>query len=123
MANVFGPNAVISSTTYVYDDKGRLLERRMRKGNWGEHRRAFSYDEHDNPIEETTEVNSREIQIDEAGSIRPVKENSWKHHVHLAYTYDARGNWVERVVWDRLEPNPNFQCSNVERREITYYEG
>jgi hypothetical protein len=37
------------------------------------------------------------------------------------YRYDAQGNWTERVVSYRLEPNPDFQRSNVERREITYY--
>jgi hypothetical protein len=123
MAKVFGPNAVISSTTYAYDEKGRLLERRTRMGDLGEDRTIFSYDEHNNPIEETTENSSREMQIDGEGNIRPIKQNSSKHHVQFAYTYDSRGNWVERVVWSRMELNPNLQRSNVERREITYYEG
>jgi YD repeat-containing protein len=122
IANVLSPKAAISSTTYAYDETGRLLERRTRMLDLSEDRTTFSYDEHGNPTEEITEDSSREIQIDEGGSIRPVKETSSKHHVHLAYTYDARGNWVERVVWTRLEPNPNFQRSNVERREITYYD-
>ena len=39
------------------------------------------------------------------------------------YQYDAQRNWTERAVWSRLAPNPDFQRSNVTRREITYYAG
>ena len=37
--------------------------------------------------------------------------------VRIEYRYDAQGNWTERVVWCRWESNPNFERSNVERRE------
>jgi hypothetical protein len=43
--------------------------------------------------------------------------------MRLEYKYDAQGNWTECVVWSRLEPNPDFQRSNVERRQFTYYPG
>jgi hypothetical protein len=39
----------------------------------------------------------------------------------FVYRYDAQGNWIERMVWYRLEPNLDFQRSNVERRAITYH--
>jgi hypothetical protein len=120
-ANLFGPQNIMSSTTYAYDGKGRLLERRTRMGELGDHRSTFHYDDHDNTIEETAEQISREMRIDGKGNLHPSKDNSSIQNVRFEYSYDAQGNWTERVVWSRLEPNPNFERSNVERREITYY--
>ena len=119
---LFGPNSVLSTTTYAYDAKGRILERRTRMGQIGEHRTTFRYDDRDNPTEETNEDISREMQIDDAGVLHTEKEKSSTQNVRLDYTYDARGNWQERIVWCRLEPNPNFERSNITRREITYYD-
>lgn len=34
--------------------------------------------------------------------------------------YDAHGNWTERIVSQRLEPNANERPSNIERRTISY---
>jgi hypothetical protein len=63
------------------------------------------------------------MQFDDAGNSRPTKEISHTQNTRFEYTYDAGGNWTEKVLWSRLEPNPNFQLSNMERREITYYAG
>jgi hypothetical protein len=41
--------------------------------------------------------------------------------VRFEYQYDAYGNWIERVVWQRTEPNTDDRPSNIERRTITYY--
>src|SRR5439155_14081472 len=41
--------------------------------------------------------------------------------VRYKYQYDTHGNWTERVVSVRLEQNPDFQRSNIERRKISYY--
>jgi hypothetical protein len=121
-ANLFGPNGVFSSTNYTYDGEGRIQERRTRMGELGEQRTTFRYDHDGTPIEETHEDSSHEMQVDEEGNLQTTKEQSHAQDVRFEYTYDARGNWTERVVWGRLHPNPNFQRSNVERREITYYE-
>lgn len=123
LANLFGSKKVMSSTTYEYDGQGRLLGRRMRMGELADHRTTFRYDDHDNPIEETSEDTSREMQMDEEGNLHPTKETSNIQNVRFEYRYDAQGNWTERVVWSRWETNPNFERSNVERREITYYAG
>jgi hypothetical protein len=121
-ANLFGPDAVMSSTTYTYDREGRQQERRTRMGELSDQRTTFRYDTYGNPIEQTNEYHFHEMQIDEEGNLLPANEGSHAQDVRFEYTYDARGNWTERVVWSRLHPNPNFQRSNVERREITYYE-
>ena len=38
------------------------------------------------------------------------------------YTYDAAGNWTERIASGRFDRHPEFQRTNIERRTITYYE-
>ena len=42
-------------------------------------------------------------------------------HNRFEYVYDAQGNWTERIVSHRVEPNPDFQRGNIERRALTYY--
>jgi YD repeat-containing protein len=121
IANLFGPEKVMSSTTYTYDARGRCLERRTRIGELGDHRTTFRYDEHDDPIEETTEDTSRDMRIDKTGKLSSTIENSHTQHLRFDYRYDAQRNWTERVVWRRLEPNPNFERSHIVRRKITYY--
>ena len=120
---VFGPKNIMSSTTFTYDEKGLLQERSTRMGELGVHRTTFRYDDHDNPIEETNKHTSRQMRIDEEGNLHPTKETSSTQNVRFEYRCDSQGNWTERVVWSQLEPNPNFQRSNVTRREITYYAG
>jgi hypothetical protein len=120
---VFGPNSVLSSTSYAYDAKGRILERRTRMGEFGDQRTTFGYDEHGNPADERHEDISREMQVDEAGVLQAMKGRSSTHDVRFEYRYDAQGNWQERVVWARQAPNPNFERSNITRREIAYYTG
>jgi hypothetical protein len=112
----------LSTTTYVYDTRGRLVERMNKTGSLGGHCSAFHYDEgHDDPIEETTEHRSREASIDEDGSVRYTSAQVSVQHNRFEYRYDDRGNWTERIVSIRLEPNPGFQRSNIERRAITYH--
>jgi YD repeat-containing protein len=122
MAKLLAPDNFLSSTIYAYDEAGRLIERRRQMGPIADHRTTWRYDGHDNRIEETAEETSREMQIDEEGNCNPVNERSHRRHLRYDYRYDEQGNWTERVVWLRLEPNPEFQPSNVERRQIAYYD-
>lgn len=121
LAQLLGSGDTFSNTTYVYDEKGRLAERSWRMAGLGEGRTTFRYDEHDNPIETTWEQDSQEKSIDEHGEPRTVAHNFHTQLYRLQYQYDAHGNWTECVTWLRLEPNPDFQRSHVERREITYH--
>ncbi len=121
MANIFGPGRTLSSTTYAYDSQGRLSEKTTHMGVLGEDHTTFQYDDHENPIEQGEEHHSREFGIDENGTMLPTTERAHTRHIRFEYRYDAQGNWTERVVWIRQEPNPNFERSNIERREIGYY--
>jgi YD repeat-containing protein len=120
-AKVFGAQNAFAVTTHVYDQQGRRVERITRYGQIGEERTTFCYDAHGNPVEESRHDFSRELDLDDQGNLQTSKENSHVQHSRFEYAYDTRGNWTERVVWGRLEPNPNFERSNVERREIDYW--
>ncbi len=108
LAAAFGPSNALLTTTYAYDQKGRRVELIVRMGLLVAHRSTFRFDDHDNPIEEISE---------DTGS-----ESSHKQHDRSIYKYDAEGNWTEREVGTILEPNQDFHRSNIERRQITYYQ-
>jgi hypothetical protein len=111
-----------SSTTHVYDSRGRMIETTHRMGTLSENRTSYRYDEdHDDPIEETTEHTSREAGIDEHGALKYSPDRVTIQHNRLEYVYDDHGNWIERIVSIRPEPNTAFQPSNIERRAITYH--
>jgi hypothetical protein len=90
-------------------------------GRLGEHRSTYLYGDGDDPIEEINEDRHREANIKEDGGLEYAPDRVDLQRNLFEYRYDAHGNWTERVVWNRLEPNPDFQRSNVERRAITYY--
>jgi YD repeat-containing protein len=116
-----GPDHILAGTTFIYDETGRKLESRTQMAGLSDNRTAFRYDAQDNPIEETTTSTTREVQTDEAGGVHPVKEDVQTQHTRYAYQYDSRGNWIERIVSQRSEPDPDFKPTSVERREISYY--
>lgn len=120
LAKLSGPENV---TTYQYDDRGRLTERRMQMGDIGENRTMYRYDDRDNLTEQDIEDTSREIGIDEEGQLQPAQERSHRQNVRFEYRWDAQGNWTERAVWMRAEPDGAFERANIERREIAYYAG
>ncbi|PYS44210.1 MAG: hypothetical protein DMG13_34185 [Acidobacteria bacterium] len=121
VAQVFGAARIMSSTTYAYDEAGRRVERRTQMGGLSEERTTYRFDDHDNPVEETTEDIRREMNLDETGKLHSSKEIIHRRQVQYEYECDGHGNWTKRVVSVRLEENPDFQRSNVERRKITYY--
>jgi len=118
---LFSPTQAFMSTKYQYDPNGNMIFRTRIMSAVSEERSVYRYDDHGNPIEETTEDSNREAGIDENVELRTATENTRKYQIRFEYKYDAQGNWRERIIWNRHEPNPDFQRSNVERREISYY--
>jgi hypothetical protein len=108
-------------TTFTYDADGRLLERRRHMGGLSDERTTFLYDARGNSIEESTDYREREMSMDENDGIRYTADRVRTSATRFEYTYDARGNWTERVVWARFEPGAEFCRSNVERRAIQYF--
>jgi hypothetical protein len=121
-ARVFGPRRIMSSATHVYDEKGRRAERRVQWGEISEERFTYRFDAHDNLTEETHEQTQRDVNSNEAGELQPANEVSTHEQWRNAYRYDDHGNWTERVRSVRLEQNPEFQPTNIERRIISYYD-
>lgn len=119
ISQIFGET--FSSTTYKYDDRGRLVERNTRIGTLQEDRTTYRYDDRDDPVEETMESTSREASLKDEGTLNYTTHASNVQHTRFEYRYDQHGNWTSRIVFIRLEPEPEFQCSNIERREIHYY--
>jgi YD repeat-containing protein len=111
-----------SLTTYAYDEKGRRIETLRRMGQLSEERTICGYDDHDNPVEQLTVDRSREMRIED-GAVTIEEKPPLSRRVRFEYRYDEYGNWIERVVWVRTDPNPEDRRSNIERRTITYYGG
>jgi YD repeat-containing protein len=109
-----------SLATYTYDEKGRRVESVRRMGKLSEERVAVRYDDFDNPVEEVRSDVSREIGMDD-GVLKSEERPSQVQHVRFEYQYDAYGNWTERIVSQRMQPDSHERPSNVERRAITYY--
>jgi YD repeat-containing protein len=109
-----------SNTTYSYDSRGRVVERTYEMGNLGGDRTTYRYGEYSDPIEETTEHNTRQANLSESGTEFSLGSSHVQHN-RLEYRYDSHGNWTERIVSIRLEPAEEFQLSNVEHRKISYH--
>jgi hypothetical protein len=122
LAQLFGTHKAMYTTLYSYDDRGRQVERhQLTLGDLSQSRRTIEFDERDNPILEIEEHLSRDLRTDESGKLQPVDRKSSRREVRYEYKYDSRGNWTERLVSFRSANGPDFQRSNVERREILYY--
>jgi hypothetical protein len=109
-----------SLATYAYDEKGRRVESIRRMGTLAEERVTVRYDDFDNPVEEVRLDVSREMRMDD-GAVKCEERPSHVQRVRFEYRYDAHGNWTERIVWQRMEPNADERPSNIERRTIDYY--
>ncbi len=120
-AQIFGAERVFLWTTYRYDERGRRVERNESMGGMSADHTTWDYNDSDNPIRQMEEHKSHDMNVDESGNLQPSNERSSRHEVRFDYKFDEDGNWTERVVSVRYESNPEFQRSNIERREISYH--
>jgi YD repeat-containing protein len=120
LAEVFA-NQTFSTTTYVYDSRGRVVERITRMGNLSEDRTTFRYNDRADPVEESEEHRSRGANLDDQGVMQATDERSHTSQTRYEYRYDEYGNWTERIVWSRHDSQSDFRRSNLIRRAITYY--
>jgi hypothetical protein len=109
-----------SLATYAYDEKGRRVETVRRMGTLSEERVTVRYDDFGNPVKEIRSDANREMRMDD-GVVKTEERPSHVQHTKFEYQYDAHGNWTERIVSQRLEPNADERPSNIERRTIAYY--
>jgi hypothetical protein len=121
LAQLFGPQTVNSRTTYLYDERGRQVERSSSLFGMSEERTTWQYDEYDNPVTEVQEHVSRDMELDGSGTLHPKQGTSSRNEIRFEYKYDQEGNWIERIVWARYGGEGDFKPSNIERREINYW--
>ena len=119
LKTVFDDQA-FSLATYAYDEEGRRIETIRRMGKLSEERVTIRYDELDNRVEEIRSDVNREMRMDD-GVVKTEERPSHVQRVRFEYQYDAHGNWTERIVWQRMDPNTDERPSYVERRMIAYY--
>jgi YD repeat-containing protein len=118
---VMMPDGVFMTREYQYDQRGRVVELRSTMAVLSETRQTYSYDDHDNVIEEHSAEVSREASVGRRGRVTTSNETSsenWGRHV---YVYDDRGNWVEKVNLRRESSDRDFKRLTITRRTITYY--
>ena len=89
-------------------------------GNLSEERVTVRYDDFDNPVEQVTIDVGRHMRMDD-GRVKSEEQLAHVQHFRFEYQYDARGNWTERIVWLRMEPNTDERLSTLERRSIVYF--
>jgi YD repeat-containing protein len=126
----FGKMLLSGGSSFRYDDRGRLIEKRRSAGESSETITAYSYNEHDDPIEErTTTLESPQVRIeysiDEEGNLipttEPVASPPTTHVVRYSYQYDVVGNWTEKITNNRNGTDVAFTTSAIYRRKIAYY--
>lgn len=110
-----------SSTTYAYDDRGRLVERDNRLGTLGGWRTRYRYEDREDPVEETTEHTTRQASLNENGTLCYMPGTSHTQRTRFEYIYDTHGNWTGKKVSSRLETEPEFRLSSTYSRDIEYY--
>jgi YD repeat-containing protein len=115
------PDRMFTTHEYEYDRRGRVSERRTTMAGLSETLHTYSYDDHDNVIEEHHEEASREAGLDRAGRRVTLNETTSESWTRYEYRYDDYGNWVERIVLRRDPPDSGFRRSSIERRTITYF--
>jgi len=113
---------VFATREYEYDQRGRVVELRSTMSGLSETLQTYSYDEHDNIVEEHYEEATREVGLGRGGRLNTSNETTsetWNRH---EYTYDDRGNWIEKVNLQRASSEREFRRTSIQRRTITYYE-
>lgn len=115
------PDRVLMTIEYFYDERGRVTFRTMQMGVMNEERHTYRYNDRDDVVEEHVQQRSREFGIrgDRVIAREESLRESWTRN---EYRYDERGNWTERILFQRLSPEEDFRRTSIERRNIGYFD-
>jgi hypothetical protein len=107
-----------------YDAQGRRIETCSTLfGPLGRDRKTMVYNDHGDQIGEVSEDEHREYSIDDTGlSERATKESVTRAEARFHYEYDARGNWIKKVVEARGAADQDFSLSSLEQRTLAYHD-
>lgn len=106
-----------------YDNEGHRVETISRMGAFDNGRKKMTYNQHGDLSEMQSTRDSKEIGIDDEGRVVEPSEPRRAHNseARYSYQYDEHGNWIERVISIRREPDKPFTVSSVDRRSLTYF--
>jgi YD repeat-containing protein len=108
-----------------YDEEGRRIETVEFLGGRSFERRTMAYNQHGDLSEQGVFRTFKELSIDDQGRIvkggEPSTNETPASEVHFTYQYDEHGNWIERLVASRSQPDQPFVECSLERRSLTYH--
>jgi YD repeat-containing protein len=111
--------------THRYDAEGHRVETVFRLGALGGSWKTMAYNEHGDLSEERSADDSKGLSVDDQGHMVEASEPSTGKapisEARFSYQYDEHGNWIERVISSRHEPDKPFVVSSVDRRSLAYY--
>jgi YD repeat-containing protein len=121
LVKLLGAKKEFVRTTYAYDAKGRLAERRCCIGRSMEMVTTTTYNDHSDKLEESSTTfgdpnQPRNEGTGEFPATGPVT-TSRQSQMRYSYKYDSYGNWTEQSA----SPTPSPEQVTVVRRTIKYF--
>jgi YD repeat-containing protein len=108
-----------------YDAQGHRIETHTSMfGALGGDSKTMTYNDHGDQIEEIWKHEQRDYNIDDEGRLSdsPSRERVSRTEARFHYNYDARGNWIKKVVEARAGTDVEFSVSSIEDRILVYYD-
>jgi hypothetical protein len=108
-----------------YDARGHRIETSSSLfGPLGRDRRTMAYNNLGDQIEEISEDEHRDYNIDDQGRLSdsPTRESVSRSEARFHYEYDGRGNWIKKTVESRGGADQDFSVSTIEQRTLAYYD-
>lgn len=122
---IFGVGSVGRKNVHRYDSQGRRVETITSMGPSGFERKTMDYNDEGDLTEQILFRTFKTRHIDDQGRIVDSGESSIDEmpssEARFSYQYDEHGNWIERIVSNRSQPDKPFAVCSVERRSLTYF--
>jgi YD repeat-containing protein len=120
---LLGAGAAPARRLHRYDGRGHRIQT-SESGPFGRSVKTVVYNDWGDPIEETSEDDDRQCSIDDQGQIiaSAPGEHLSRAQTRYHYDYDARGNWLKKVVQSRGSADQDFSTASIEERTLTFYD-
>jgi hypothetical protein len=106
-----------------YDARGHRIETHTWMfGGLGRDSRTMTYNDHGDQIEEISEHEQRDFNIDDQVGLSdsPAREKVSRSEARFHDDYDARGNWIKKAIEARGGTDGEFFVSSIEHRTLAY---
>jgi hypothetical protein len=106
-----------------YDGQGHRIETSSSLfGPLGREQKTMAYNDRGDLIEEISEDQQRDYSIDDQGRLSdsPIQESQSRSEGRFRYDYDARDNWIKKIVDARGGTDQDFSTSSIELRTLAY---